>query len=301
MATSNFMTGPSLGDYNFDSSQIPYIQDFNPGGSDVGFSNREAQRMGMTGDIAAQYADPFMSQRPQYQKALSDLVANPGAISSSPYYKFLMDEAMNKVNANAAASGMLNSGRRLAALSGRAQDVASQAYFPQADLLSRLSGAYSSSPSSAGSSYARAQELAANYRGMGQAQRNQRPPSAGTPWWMQQPLGLSGALPSGGGGYSSNVSDFLYKTRGTNYPPPPNFNNPNISIQPGQPSLRDNWDPSVMGDPNAYGLSGGLPGYQPTQNEVNQWSGGMDQFGGYPQDYIDPSAYYGGDSGNSYK
>ena len=139
--------------------------------SDLAFSGQQAQQAGVTAFDVARFADPFMEERKKYQPKLASLMERPGDITSSPYYQFLIDEAMNQVNAQAAGSGLLKSGRRLSALQDRAQGVASQVYFPQANLLAKLAGVDSSSPAAAGLGYAEGMSRMQNYSAMGQAQR----------------------------------------------------------------------------------------------------------------------------------
>lgn len=155
------------------------------------------------GDQAAAYADPFRNERPLYQNKLRALVENPGSIESSPYYKFAYDQGLNALQ----RKGDVRSGNKLAALMRYGQDYASQAYFPQAQMLSNLAIS-GSSPASAGLSYARGAERSQDYQQMAAASKaaaNRAPVQAApqTPWWMQpsSPAPSSTGLPSGGSGY----------------------------------------------------------------------------------------------------
>lgn len=147
------------------------------------FSNLAQNQSGQAfdfGNQAAKYADPFMTQRSQYQGLLKDavgapqdsfyqdqikslvsntgtnpyqtqfdaLLANPGAIESSPYLKYLMETQMNQVNASNAAGGFRNSGRGLMALQDRAAGVASQGYGQQAGILQNAMNSYNSNANS---------------------------------------------------------------------------------------------------------------------------------------------------------
>lgn len=107
---------------------------------------------GQKGTQAAQAAaDPFASQRGQYQKQLSDMMT-PGSNfqAQDPSYNFRMQQGTNAVNAGAASSGMLNSGNRLSALQTQGQNQASQEYQNQFSRLSQLAGANSGSTGTAG-------------------------------------------------------------------------------------------------------------------------------------------------------
>jgi len=76
----------------------------------------------------------------KYRTQLSTLLSNPGSMTTSPVYQAMLDSGTNAVNRSAAASGMLNSGNRLSDLMNQGQKTAAQYYFPQANLLTSLSG-----------------------------------------------------------------------------------------------------------------------------------------------------------------
>lgn len=129
---------------------------------------------------AARLADPFANERKQYQNKLSTLVSDPGSFSSSPFYKFAYDQGLNALQ----RKGSVRSGNKLAALMKYGQDAASQLYFPQANLLSTLSGATTGSPAAAGLSVSGAFNRSQDQAQIAAAQR------AG-----------GGALSGGGGGF----------------------------------------------------------------------------------------------------
>lgn len=207
------------------------------------FGQEESNWAQGAGNIAANLADPFAKQRPQYQTMLSDLMKNPGNVTTSPYYKFLVDEALNQTQARAAAMGLNNSGRRLAALSDRAQGAASQAFFPLAKLYSNLAGVNEGSPAAAGGLYLRGSERGQDYRAIRDANRYGTSSGGGQPWWMDPSIfadpyftggrGGGGGLPSGGyggGGYTGGTLSNIYNGRedtigvdpfGTDYMAPP--------------------------------------------------------------------------------
>jgi hypothetical protein len=171
-------------------------------------SRRQGNESLSRGYEAANLSDPFASQRPQYQTQLATLMYNPGQIETSPFYKYLQQTQMEGVKASNAARGFTNSGRGLMALQDRAAGVASQAYFPQAQLLSLLSGATTGSPAAAGNAFTRGSERSQDYKQQSLAQKNYQPPSgpAQKPWYdtpffnNNDPMfgGKSSALPSGG-------------------------------------------------------------------------------------------------------
>lgn len=113
----------------------------------------------MTGNgSASQAADPFASQRGQYQTALNNLMANPSSITQNPGYDFNLQQGLNAVQGSQAAKGMLNSGNTLTALQQQGQGFASQEYWNQVQELNLLSGANVGSPGTAGQIQAQQQQ-----------------------------------------------------------------------------------------------------------------------------------------------
>lgn len=100
---------------------------------------------------AANAADPFASQRGQYQTMLSNLINNPSSITSNPGYQFGLDQSNKAIEGSAAANGMVNSGNVLQALSTNSQNYAAQQLTNQELLLAQLAGANIGSPGEAGS------------------------------------------------------------------------------------------------------------------------------------------------------
>ena len=86
-------------------------------------------------------ANPWASQTAGYQAKLSDLLNNPGSMTSNPAYQFAFDQGMEAFNRTAAAKGQLNSGNRLMDLTKYGQGLASQNFMSLADLYSTLAGA----------------------------------------------------------------------------------------------------------------------------------------------------------------
>lgn len=100
---------------------------------------------------AAAAADPFASQRAQYQKQLSDLMTNPSSITSDPGYQFQLKQGLDAVNGAMAQGGYLNSGNRLTALQQEGQNFASTSLQNKELFLAQLAGANVGSPGEAGS------------------------------------------------------------------------------------------------------------------------------------------------------
>lgn len=141
------------------------------------------------GGGAAGAADPFASQRGQYQQQLAALMADPSSITKQPGYQFGLDTGLNSVQGSAAAKGMLNSGNTLAALDQFGQSYASSQLQNQELFLAQLAGANIGSPGTAGqilNSQEQAQQQAASAVG------NQIGGAVGQ--------GIGGLF--GGGGYS---------------------------------------------------------------------------------------------------
>ena len=118
-------------------------------------SNPNGMNMGQVinfGREAANVADPFASQRQQYQQQLQQLMTNPDSIQNTPGYQFRMDQGINAIDRAAAAKGMLGSGNRMYDLTNYAQGLASQEYDNQINRLMNLSGATTGSPAAAAQS-----------------------------------------------------------------------------------------------------------------------------------------------------
>lgn len=86
-------------------------------------------------------ANPWAGQTAKYQAKLSDLLENPGSMTSNPAYQFAFDQGMEAINRTAAAKGQLGSGNRLMDLTKYGQGMASQQFNSLADLYSTLAGA----------------------------------------------------------------------------------------------------------------------------------------------------------------
>lgn len=95
-------------------------------------------------------ADPFASQRPQYQQQLSDLMSGKTPFQETAGAKALTETGMNAESAQMAQRGLSNSGAEKAALTKYATGIASQDYNQQMGNLMTLSGAQSGSPGAAG-------------------------------------------------------------------------------------------------------------------------------------------------------
>lgn len=102
------------------------------------------------GREAGALADPFATQRAQYQQQLQQLMADPSSIQGTPGYQFRLGQGVNALDRSAAAKGMLHSGNQLYDLENYAQGLASTEYDNQLNRLMTLSGATTGSPAAAG-------------------------------------------------------------------------------------------------------------------------------------------------------
>lgn len=181
----------------------------------AGLNNLQSAQSQFAGQQGAQLADPFASQRGQYQNQLSTLLSNPGSIESSPLFQFSYQKGLDALNNHLAGTGQFNSGNALRAASDYNAGAITNQFFPQANLLATLSGATTGSPAAAGMSYVGGINRSQDQRSMAQAAKNfGAQPSAmdsGTPWWATPDWGnqvrssLTGpeggsntGLPSGG-------------------------------------------------------------------------------------------------------
>lgn len=99
---------------------------------------------------AAAAADPFASQRGQYQTQLANLLNNPSSITSDPGYQFQLKQGLDSVNGSMAAGGFLNSGNRATALETYGQNYAQTQLQNKELFLAQLAGANVGSPGTAG-------------------------------------------------------------------------------------------------------------------------------------------------------
>ena len=119
-------------------------------GSVAGAAVSSAMSPSPSSSGAAAAADPFASQRGQYQTMLSDLIKNPSSITSQPGYQFNLDQGLKAVQGSAAAGGMLNSGNVLTSLQQYGSNYAQNQLQNQELLLAQLAGANVGSPGTAG-------------------------------------------------------------------------------------------------------------------------------------------------------
>lgn len=148
--TANFITGP-------DGQAMPNPYKGKMGGAPVAASpsmtaNAPAPTAGaVTGggyslDQLTATADPWASQRGQYQTQLSSLMKDPSSFLQSDLWKASTAAGLEGVNRSAAAKGMLKSGNRLQALMDYGQKSAPENFFRMSDLLSGLAGAKNQNP-----------------------------------------------------------------------------------------------------------------------------------------------------------
>ena len=109
------------------------------------------QQANAIGREAAAAADPFASQRGQYQTMLQGLMTNPESFALSPAAESQMRLGSENLARSGAAKGYLGSGNILAELQKYGQDVASGDYWKSIQNLQMLSGAATSSPAAASS------------------------------------------------------------------------------------------------------------------------------------------------------
>lgn len=102
------------------------------------------------GSQGAAVADPFASQRPQYQAQLSQLFADPSSISKTPGYQFQFDQGMQALERTQAGQGAFHSGQTDTAAIQFGQGLAETSFKGWEQMLAELSGATIGSPGIAG-------------------------------------------------------------------------------------------------------------------------------------------------------
>ncbi len=252
---------------------------------DYQLSNQQANQSIGVGLEGARLADPFSQERGQYQNQLKNLVTNPGSFESSPYYQFSLNQGLNALQ----RKGTVRSGNKLAELMKYGQGLASQSYFPQANLLSTLSGATTGSPASAGLAYTDAYARSQNQKQLSQAQKGgpQQPGAGGAP--LSQPSRdfygdggtgyntTTGAY-GGSGGYNTVTGAYAGGApSGAQYGSADGYSGRYIpSAYAGQSYAQSGgYDPYGYADPYAGGY-GGSP-----DNSSGGYSGGYDTAGDY--------------------
>ena len=100
---------------------------------------------------AAGLADPFASQRGQYQKQLQGLLTDPNSFKTDPGYQFALSQGQQSIeSANAANNGSRRGGSLAPELAKFTEGYANQSYDTRIQQLMQLAGANSGSPGTAG-------------------------------------------------------------------------------------------------------------------------------------------------------
>ncbi len=122
------------------------------GGYDLfrGFSGGSQGDIGRAREAAA-LADPFASQRPQYQEMLQGLLTKPGSFVADPGYQFALGQGQDAIQgAGNAIYGGTRAGAIYPELAKFTEGYAAQNYDNRINQLLRASGAESGSPGAAG-------------------------------------------------------------------------------------------------------------------------------------------------------
>lgn len=160
---------------------------------------------GSPSQIAAQSAaaaDPFASQRGQYQNSLANMM-NGQFSTSDPSYAWRVGQGQQALERSAAAKGYLGSGNILAELQNYGQGQGSQEYQNQYNRLLPLTGATTGSPGTAGATIAATYGWRNNaLANLGAAQQMQGPQAPGGSYSLGNTQGANsytGGTPMGGG------------------------------------------------------------------------------------------------------
>ena len=90
---------------------------------------------------AQEQADPFASQRPQYQQMLSQMTTDPNFVKNSPVFQNIMNPAIKETQAAMSARGYNNSGNMLEEINKRGVEEASKFYLPMMNQIGGFAGA----------------------------------------------------------------------------------------------------------------------------------------------------------------
>jgi hypothetical protein len=100
---------------------------------------------------AAAAADPFASQRPQYQQQLQGLLTDPSSFKTDPGYQFALGQGQEGISrASNALYGTQRTGHLAPELAKFTEGYASQAYSDRINQLTTLAGGNQGSPAAAG-------------------------------------------------------------------------------------------------------------------------------------------------------
>lgn len=169
------------------------------------YSSDKNQKKALKGGASA---DPFAGERGRYQDYLYKLMSGDVTTSQDPSYKWRFDQGLEAANRGAAASGLLESGNRLAALMDYGQGQASTEYTNQFQRLAQLSGANIGSPAVAAQmQYQQAGNTAAGWASIGRSAAdllNTKSDNGQT--YGQQASNWFGNLFSGSGGGGASSS-----------------------------------------------------------------------------------------------
>jgi len=245
------------------------------------FSQGQANQSFGAAPAVQDIADPYAAARKQNINRLQSFLDNP---TSSPGYEFTFNQAMDNLKRQNAASGMLNSGNRLAAVTQLGQGLASQDYFKHGNFLAGLA-TQGSSPAAGALGWANMVGRGQNQQSIGAAARAQGQLSGQgqpqQPWWMQpMDMGRGGGmnntgLPSGGGLPTSYSG-----MPGTGYIP---------SADAGTGYMQ-----SDFGTTNFGGYDGGYADFGNGMPSGGEW-GGTDQFSNFGGGMDDYGYDYGGE------
>ena len=131
------------------------------------------------GQSAVNAADPFASQRPQYQQMLQQLMTNPNSYAESPAAVAATQQGMGQIGATMASRGLTNSGAESQALTKYATQTASSDYYNQMSNLMQMAGA--GAGSTAAASQALQNQNASTVSGLGAL--GSQLGSAAQNWW----------------------------------------------------------------------------------------------------------------------
>ena len=218
---------------------------------------------------SAAMADPFASQRPQYQQQLLGLMTDPNSFKQDPGYQFALSQGQGAISgASNALYGGTRAGSLYPELAKYTEGYASQSYDNRIQQLMQMAGVQSGSPGTAGALNA------------GGYQNQDASLGGGTSNLLRS------LFPQAGAGLGSQLMKLLFPNSGGG------------GWQGGAPSLANGSGPlnpgGGSGDPNGAGAPGWFGDPNPWGGSSDPWYGGGDNsdlnpWGGLPND-----PWYGG-------
>jgi hypothetical protein len=227
-----------------------------------GYDIYRATAGGTHGDVgrakeSAAMADPFASQRPQYQQQLQQLMTDPNSFKQDPGYQFALGQGQEAISgASNALYGGTRAGSLYPELAKYTEGYASQSYDNRIQQLMQMAGVQAGSPGTAGALNAGGYQNQSSDLGGGVSNL------------------LRSLFPQAGAGFGSQLMKLLFPNSSRAGPDPgdgsygPQYQGPDPGDgsygpqyqgpDPGDGTYGPQWPGGGGGDPFSFGDPGGM-------------------------------------------